>query len=193
MELYFVRRIGLLVLSDFALIFPGLPNNCFVVFLVALHVPFKPNWSECVWKQVSQQKPRVVISGPDQTHFLLQRWSEECGHCLTKCPSTALRAEPWTPVGWLRMRRGGKRLNDCFLSFLLSCAKWSFQRRYCEGSLFENCLLWDTMYKEDNSCDWMHWLLYVYTGSSIFCSAHNKKTYVHYVISRFFASWVFFL
>lgn len=112
-------RIGLLVLSDFALIFPGLPNNCFVVFLVALHVPFKPNWMQCVWKQVSQQNPSVVI----------QDWTRHdlcCRHevwkrlgfffFFTKWPSAALQAEPWKPIGWLR--RGCKRLK--WLLFVFS-------------------------------------------------------------------------
>lgn len=126
-------------LFGFALISPELPKNylggCFSLSFLWLYICHSRQTEWSVGPRLVNKNPNVVISGPDQTHLPLQIWSEVCGETsssvfffLTKCPSAALRAELWMSVGWWRLEGANDSYMIAFLSFLLSCTKWPFQR-----------------------------------------------------------------
>lgn len=86
------------------------------MFVVALHVPFKQTeWRKVLGEPGQSTKPSEVPAGLDHKHLPLQIRQKECGKdyvlfwgffsfsFLTKCPSAALQAKLWTPVGWLRL------------------------------------------------------------------------------------------
>lgn len=142
----FILRIWLLILSSFALISHWLPNNHFTECFLWLYMCHsrQTEWRTVLGNQGSQQNPSVVIAGLDHKHLPLQIWSIECGEdklfffffflfFLTKCPSAALQAELWTPVGWLRLEGA----NDSYMiAFCLFCCL--VQKDHSRGAVLKD-------------------------------------------------------
>lgn len=103
---------------------------------------------------------------------------------LTKCPSAALRAELWMPVGWQTLEGANYSYMIAYFVFFCCLVQIVHSRGAVEKDPCLKTAFFGTQSKKRTECTDFFTFMQVFTF--FFCAAHIKM-YVHGIISIFLA------